>query len=369
MVSQYVGGHKNLAVSMYDLQEKIFELLAGVANASDRAEKIDVSKCRCSFTEDEKKRCNSYNKISSLTTLPNEFAIIFFNKKKEKFLLVSSGINCNMQNGDFEIQEPSFSELAVVNKAKKLSLVKDVKATEVLYTVLIYDDPNYDGNSFDDIKKFFRPFSLFKVNNTAIKETDDYCVYAYFLLNCIDTEESKFEPETIMAIEDLLFSGIKVPYYNIVMALNSQQWVHVFLETYRMIEHVFPAVYLKKLTSINSKVTAHEMAVILEEVVDWRPPEDKAIEEIFKELEAIPSFSTLIAKLRGLMRDPNEKIFKWYYKQVRNQVVHYRSVHKNVEFTDAEWNILVRFNFVAIKHLYDAYKDQISITESVFPEK
>ena len=94
----------------------------------------------------------------------------------------------------------------------------------------------------------------------------------------------------------------------------------------------------------------------LEKVIDWRLKEDKAIERIFDEIMNVESFAGIIRKLSGLIKD-STKPHKWYYEQVRNQIVHYRSIHKNVSFEDNEWDLLINFNLLLVHYLYTTYHD------------
>ena len=54
-----------------------------------------------------------------------------------------------------------------------------------------------------------------------------------------------------------------------------------------------------------------------------------------------------------------DNLYKWYYKNIRNQIVHYRSFHKKVSFTDEQWNILIELNFRIINNCYKYYSKQI----------
>ena len=135
-----------------------------------------------------------------------------------------------------------------------------------------------------------------------------------------------------------------------------------------MIEHVFPAIALKNISGRMAPKTTQDVAAALEDITGWRPPEENSIKDIFKEIDGVNSFEPFLNELRSIVKDPQANLYRWYYKQVRNQIVHYRAIHKNVIFSPTEWNILVRFNIHLIQYLYDAYKDQIEIGENTFKD-
>ncbi len=163
-------------------------------------------------------------------------------------------------------------------------------------------------------------------------------------------------------IESAIFSeSDKTPYYNIIFALSSRQWRHIFLESYKMIEHLFSVKYLKTVSD-NTGIKSIELAKTFEEILNWRPPEEIAIKQIFEEIGSNFANDTIYKELLCLKTNKagEEALYKWYYKEIRNQIAHFRVIHENIEFSNDEWNIIIRFNFFVINYMYNAYDDYIS---------
>lgn len=164
---------------------------------------------------------------------------------------------------------------------------------------------------------------------------------------------------TKAAISEVIFSGLMIPYANVALALNSKQWEHVFLESYRIIEHTFPVIFMKKLSKTGLTKSPMVVAKVLEEVISWRPPEEESLRLIFEEIIMRPEFQPIITFLSSSMSVAKEDLYRWYYKSVRNQIVHYRSIHIKLSFSDEQWDALIGLNFQIIKYLYKKYTRQI----------
>lgn len=326
----------------------------------ERVEISSTDDIYLNYSNEEKKRLDSYIKVEEIQTIPNEFAFLISDTEDNTYLLVNDRNDYQIDNEMFEKIPCSLAELGILSEYKNLFIDNNVSYEMVYDSLFINEDTNYKGHLFEDISFLFKSCSLYQINKEYIFINDDkYRLFSCFLLSYLSTNSSKFQNETVKLIEDLVYSEIKLSFYNIAVALNSNQWTHIFLETYRLIEHVFPALALKKLSEKNISIPAIQMAQILEEVIAWRPNEESSIYLIFDEIKNDTNCNTYIQNVRLLMKNNQEKIGKWYYKQVRNQIVHYRASHENVFFTDSEWNSLLQMNLVIIKYLYIKYKAEL----------
>ncbi|TGY95419.1 hypothetical protein E5329_14725 [Petralouisia muris] len=157
--------------------------------------------------------------------------------------------------------------------------------------------------------------------------------------------------------EDIIFSGNdKIPYHNIVMSMLDNQWNHSFLETYRCIERLFPIIRLEAFYNVlGTELTLLQVSKEIEEKISWRPNEEAAIEQIFKDIDttAIEHVKNSYKQVKGM------GVAKWYYKEIRNSIAHYRAVHSPLNLKEKEWNILLQFNLRVIEQLYGKYRGKI----------
>lgn len=155
----------------------------------------------------------------------------------------------------------------------------------------------------------------------------------------------------------MLSGNSKIPYHNVALALLANQWNHIFLESYRCIEHLFHIIKLEPFYNIlHTSLTLTEVSREIEDKISWKPNEESAIEDIFKEIEPLHIAADL--KIIKDKSNSNMKIGKWYYRQ-RNAIAHYRAIHEPVKYNNREWNILVCFNFQIIEYLYEKYKENM----------
>ena len=358
-----------MAISMIYFSRAVFSMLNNAIDWSSRVENIDVEKLRLFFSDEEKKEFSNYFESTRIDTNSGYFAVEFSDKDSNRYLIVSSNPERTVipfSDHDFIYKEPSLFELGVLQKEKILCLANNISSDDLLNTISIYDDNEYIGNTFEDIYRFFQPFEVYQINGdlAVLDYADPYALYSYYLLKCHLYGNSNYSEYTLDAFEQLILEQIEIPYRNLAYALQSFQWPFRFLETYRLIEHAFPVTYISELKNIGISDSPIKISMLLENIVDWRPKEDKAIEKIFDEIQSVDSFDDIVNRMSGLIKD-STKLPKWYYEQVRNQIVHYRSIHKNVSFEDDEWDVLINFNLLLIRYLYTTYHDCVTAWNSV----
>lgn len=190
------------------------------------------------------------------------------------------------------------------------------------------EDEAYQGHNLDDLIECFENIVVYEIPEmSSLSSENPYDAYAYYLLKKLQLESLKWEDRTFDILEEVILSGNnKIPFHNIVLALSANQWNHSFLETYRCIEHLFHVIKLNDFYNVlNTPLTMLDVAREIEDKISWRPNEESAIFDIFKEISNLH----IIAELEQVKNkyDNNTKIERWYYKQ-RNSIAHYRAIHE-----------------------------------------
>lgn len=347
----------NVSIQRKKLTKKMFEILYNKFGDTQRFSDFDLEKVYIDFTEQEKEKSSGIDIILTVKTIPNQFFILYSNKKtKDLYFLVSDNeeiydeyvINYNLD----------IIDLLILSKEDCLQVSESISEEELYNRLCVYEDDKYSGHTCDEIISLFKPFLLYKVNDDFFVN-NAHGIYAYYLLCIAKKGNFPWEECTLEAIENVILSkSKKIPYYNIILSLSSKQWPHIFLESYRMIEHLFCVVFLKDVSD-NTGIDSEKLAEIFENTLNWRPPEEEAIRKIFYIIETKKISEDILKELNKLKKfdkkSEQENLYKWYYKEIRNQIAHYRTIHKNVKFSDREWNTIIRFNFIVIKYMYEEY--------------
>lgn len=338
--------------------EKMFSLLNEYIQNMDRYEEFDIKKCYINYTDSEKEKSNGIEFKLSEKSVPNEF-FICYGWKNEIYFLVND--NDDYSNEYITKENANIVDLFLICNNGELQISNAMDKNEIFNELFIYED-NYSGHTYEDVVQFFKPFSLYKLDtNSVLTERHGCCIYAFYLLCRTREKNFPWKKETLDAIENVIFSeSNKIPYYNIILTLNSRQWRHIFLESYKMIEHLFPVLFLKDVAD-KTGIDSLNLAKTFEEVLKWKPNEEDSIKKIFENVETNYKNEKVYQEILTLKTSKvgEMALYKWYYNEIRNQIAHFRIIHKNVEFSDGEWNTIIMFNFWLIEHLYNYFDEYI----------
>lgn len=359
LILEFAGGRFELNIKRDDVVKMIFNVLATYVDSGDTPYQYDINKCFINFQQEDKEAIKNIINFHEQEYIPNaRFAICEYKEKKilivvgEHTLEINDGVLINIEI-DLAIFIYSVYTLgARVNYAKT--------PIEVYNDLLCQpEDEAYHGHCLDDLKEFFENIAIYElVEDNSLIDNDVYAVYAYYLLKTTFEEPNRWNNETLNVIEGILLSGNdKIPFHNIVLALLASQWNHTFLESYRCIEHLFHVIKLEPFyEKLNTSLSLIDVSKEIEDIIAWKPNEEGALQDIFKEIEGLG----ITVELEQVKNKYNKgmRIEKWYYKQ-RNSIAHYRAIHEPLKFSDNEWNVLICFNFFVIEYLYEKYKDKI----------
>lgn len=340
--------------------EKVFSLIKEHINNLERYGDFDINKCYINYSDVEKEKSNNICFRLSERSIPNEF-FICYEWKEDIYFIVND--KEDYSNDDFTKEESNIVDLFLICDMGENQISQTIDSNEIYDRLYIYDELGYSGHTYDDIVDFFEPFSLYKLNkNSGLIDKGLLSIYVCYLISKTNNSNFPWEQSTLDIIESIIFSkSDKIPYYNIILSLTSRQWRHIFLESYKMIEHLFSVKYLKSVSD-NTGIPSVELAKTFEETLNWRPPEEMAIKQIFEEIECYFANNSIYKELLCLKtkKAGEEALYKWYYKEIRNQIAHFRVLHENIEFSNDEWNIIIRFNFFVTEYMYNTYDDYIS---------
>lgn len=353
----------SLSISRKELKEKVFTLLNDYISGIDRDDGFNIGECYFNYTETEKEKSNDLKFLLSEKSIPNEFFICYEWNDAMYFL---TNDNDDFSNDNMTKEEADLIDIFLMCDKDELYISKTILKDEIYDSLYIYED-NYLGHTYCDVVHLFESFSLYKLDdNSGLKDKNLRCIYAFYLLCKTRNSNFPWEESTLDEIERVIYSDSnKIPYYNIILALTSRQWRHIFLESYKMIEHLFAILFLKDVAD-KTDLSILNLAKTFEENLKWRPNEEEAIKRIF---DTINESCNEELVYKALLNLKDEKVgemtlYKWYYNEIRNQIAHFRVVHSSVEFSDKEWNIIIRFNFWLIDYLYNSFDEYIDVNDS-----
>lgn len=348
-----------MSISRTEVSQKVFEVLAAYVDSGDSKYSYDIQKCYIDFQEEDKADLNTIHDYEIQEFIPNaKFAIT--NYKGIKILIVV-GEQINLIDDNILIDmELDLSLLLFAIYFLEIQVDYSKSPIQIFNDILCQpEDEAYHGHCLSDLENAFEKIAIYQIiEDSSIVNDNVYAPYTYYLLKKSQEHPNKWAVNTLDTIERILLSGNKkIPYHNIALALLANQWNHSFLESYRCIEHLFQVIELEPLhNTLQTTLTLSQVSREIEDKISWRPNEEVAIRDIFKEIEHLhiaTDLETVKIKYAGDMR-----VEKWYYNQ-RNAIAHYRAIHEPLRFSNEEWDTLIYFNFLVIEYLYEKYKEKI----------
>ncbi len=353
-----------MSLNRGETSKNLFSIINKFLYSIDRKDDFDIGNCYLNYSESEKKKSSLIKFLLSEKSISNEIFICYELKGNDGIPNIYFIVNDNEDYSDEHItkQDADIIDLLIMSEKYDIQIASNKNVSEIYDRLFVYDDLSYTGHTFSDLVDFFEPFSVYKLErDSLLNERHLYSIYAFYLLKKAENSTFSWEKQTLEMIKNVIFSeSDKIPFYNIILLLSSRQWRHIFLESYRIIEHLFSITFLKEVSD-ESKISALELAKTFENILKWRPPEEEAIKRIFSEVEENNKNNAIINDLIQVKNSKagEEALYKWYYKEIRNQIAHFRIIHENIDFSDKEWNIIIRYNFFIIYYMYNNYNAYI----------
>ena len=143
--------------------------------------------------------------------------------------------------------------------------------------------------------------------------------------------------------------------------VQSAQWPHAFLESYRCVERLFSFQFIEDLhRDLALNISLLKFAEKIESAIKWRPREEDAIERLFGLLPA--DALILMEGVRDkVSANSGEKVPSWVYS-LRNSVVHFRPASKQLSLTDQQWDEMLRATLLLIGKIYATYDAHLKLS-------
>lgn len=312
-------------------------------------------------TNREEKEWLKYASIKRVLDITPEIKIIELEFFEDKYIAV-----VGTQQNDRKFIDSNYFEQFEVNAGlftlllsqKLLRFSKGHNPLEFYNNILFQNkEDSYKGHDFLEIDEFIENLLCFRIkfeNYNPNNLLERFACY-YF---CIYEENLilNFESETLEFISALsLIGNNKINYSLIIYSLFSTHYKHSFLELYRLVERLMPVSYLKEFyTTSKSELNFIEFTSLLEDVTNWRPKEDQALEKIFDESKS--STISYFVEFKKSLDDGSPEFQKYFYK-LRNSIVHYRANHEEYKLNNKQWNKLIMCTLILIEEHYDKHKE------------
>lgn len=151
-------------------------------------------------------------------------------------------------------------------------------------------------------------------------------------------------------------------------ALSSTTWSYCFLELYRCIEFLYPIPYLNDFAiKLGEPSLLEKLYANTEDVLDWRPRENQALERLIRELgvdtEPVQNLKSCFAKIEVQKINSDENISSSVANRIyklRNSIAHFRLSLKYPINQDSHFDELIGCMISLVYHLYNKHSLEIS---------
>jgi len=218
---------------------------------------------------------------------------------------------------------------------------------------------DYRGHEIDDIKSIFDDFYCFQIDpNQRITHQQIFRFTGSFLSKNPVNLTLNLEPDTSVEFDNaFLYGPDNLPYENLLTSILSTTYKHAFIELYQCLENLYQVFYIADLFDVlTPSMNFIKFLKEIEQSLSWRPNESNTIEKIFSQTPAhIYSGLTKlkISKNQGMGNESH-----WLYN-IRNQLVHLRVFQERIDFTQKEWNILMRETLKMIIYWYTVFDKKL----------
>jgi hypothetical protein len=234
----------------------------------------------------------------------------------------------------------------------------DLDPNEIIeYVIPQYEGiTGYSGHDFIEVMGLFDPILVYEISQNFPFDFSNLdrtsCLYIGQARNKLTLP---FSDETISVFKTLFLGGSdKIPYENLLQSLNSVYWKYAFLDIYRCIEQFFPIPELTELKNVlSSSLLPSDLSKLLIEKFRWKETGEQSISVLFDNI-----ISEAMKLLEEVKNNPSEPLYSWFYK-IRNSIVHYRPSMKQPDFSDENWDKLIRGTLLAIQHWYNLYGNEL----------
>jgi len=213
----------------------------------------------------------------------------------------------------------------------------------------------YTGHDLDAMLSLFPTIQLFEIQQHLTEEA----IWADFFATCIrevDYWDSWIDQSLCDHLEALCVLGPqKIPYHILCRAVLDGDPASLFLALYRCCEQLYSATASRELSvRLGLMQPWEDVAEALENLLGWRPREEKGLIELFRLCE-IDDVRDIISSIQPFAAPENSdeysvaagKVYK-----LRNAFVHYRPALARSGYDTTKWNQLCKAMASAVCEIY-----------------
>lgn len=216
---------------------------------------------------------------------------------------------------------------------------------------------NYEGHDLVAITPLFPQCVTFRVTAPESYISSDHRILGAIVARSYTDGPLHIDPTTLQLLASLFESGSEfLPYHILLQGVLSFSWDNLFLETYRCLEQLYAQPRVAALTSAwSSPLALKQVVELLEQHLSWRPKEDEALSGLVGACDSASlqrlCFAFDVSYSVGVADKSSETAAGRIYK-LRNNIVHYRPIHKAVVKSDNEWNLIIQAMLIVLDDIY-----------------
>ncbi|WP_303760255.1 hypothetical protein [Alcanivorax jadensis] len=215
-------------------------------------------------------------------------------------------------------------------------------ASSIKNIVEVYDDTTdgYEGHRWEEIQTIYPSILCFKANDLDFQESDK-AFYILSICHLIATESWIDEEISAQLIALCELDLKEIPYKTLCRSIFDTDRSSLFLSLYRCIEAIYAYDGANKIsTALNLNIKWTDIAIALEDKLNWRPHEENSLSGLLKNSNNHTA-TKIVTALN--ITEPPENITSFAAKKVyklRNGLVHYRPSHQSLDFDEIDWAML-----------------------------
>lgn len=333
--------------------QQIFELLDAYCEVRERSIK-NAGAPRWIATNAEDREVLKHADFSGVVSFGPGRAIARFDQGSNCFICTIGFDRVLPQGGLVEIEVGAGLLTALLAEVKPRPRSTPTQVKDIVEAFDRDTDPGYKGHDADSIAPLFPPIRAFAALDTASEET-----WRIFFLLCVGecrNGETWIDDEfadTLQSIAELDLAN--VPYQTLCRSIFDADPAAIFLALYRCLESLYAYSSAQRLIrALKATGDWVDVAVALEDQLGWYPREASSLADLLSsapktDLERIfhAIKEPIPEKTSNLPASAANLIYR-----LRNNLVHFRPIHRRLDFQSIEWNRLCTAVATLVWHVY-----------------
>lgn len=345
--------------NMIEVNKKAFILLIEQFHQRNDLD-VEDAKRYFSTNYEEKEWIKTAKITDKVFVTPNLRVIQVLYKSKIYFAAIGANLDTNSIDNTVIVEiEANAGIISLLVSEGLLRLDNKSDYLDFYNSILFqHQDIGYIGHSYKDLLQFLEEIYIFEVPEFSVVKSDWISRIACYIYSNNSTQLIlDFNQNVTVLISELSLVGSDSINYKIMLScLFSNSYKHAFLELYRLVERLFSISYLKEFHSVTkTRMKFLDFVTQLENITNWRPRENEAIEKIFSSSKQATRnyFQNFQATFNS---QPSQNDFTLFYN-LRNSIVHFRANHLEHELNTNQWNLLLYATLFLIDEHYSVNDD------------